>query len=332
MTRAVNVASTTLPSWTTANRPASPQLGQEGLNTTLNVVEIYNGTAWVASTTFSYAVDYLIVAGGGGGGGGSDNGNDGGGGAGAGGMLFSGFVVTPSTGYSFVVGGGGTGGGSQANGTNGSNSTGFGLTAVGGGYGAFANTAPNGGGSGGGGGGGGSSSFPGGTPTANQGNTGGTKTGNYPFDGCGGGGRGSKGKDSRNCFGGTCDGGDGCAWVDGNYYAGGGGGGSGVTSGASASNSGSGAGGNGGGGHGGQDTTYGGITARNAQNGTANTGGGGGGGKSQTSAGGTKNGGSGGSGIVILRYLGSQRGSGGTVTSSGGYTYHTFTSSGTYTA
>jgi hypothetical protein len=33
---------------------------------------------------------------------------------------------------------------------------------------------------------------------------------------------------------------------------------------------------------------------------------------------------------VILRYLGTQRGSGGTVVSSGGYTYHTFTSSGTF--
>jgi hypothetical protein len=43
-------------------------------------------------------------------------------------------------------------------------------------------------------------------------------------------------------------------------------------------------------------------------------------------------GGSGGSGVVIIRYLGSQRGTGGTVTSSGGYTIHTFTSSGTYTA
>jgi hypothetical protein len=41
---------------------------------------------------------------------------------------------------------------------------------------------------------------------------------------------------------------------------------------------------------------------------------------------------SGGSGIVIIRYSGSQRGTGGTVTSSGGYTYHTFTSSGTYIA
>ncbi len=40
----------------------------------------------------------------------------------------------------------------------------------------------------------------------------------------------------------------------------------------------------------------------------------------------------GGSGIVKIRYSGSQRGSGGTVTSAGGYTYHTFTSSGAYTA
>jgi hypothetical protein len=60
--------------------------------------------------------------------------------------------------------------------------------------------------------------------------------------------------------------------------------------------------------------------------GTANTGGGGGG------SGGTANGANGGSGVVIVRYLGSQRGTGGTITSSGGYTYHTFTTSGTYTA
>jgi PKD repeat protein len=35
---------------------------------------------------------------------------------------------------------------------------------------------------------------------------------------------------------------------------------------------------------------------------------------------------------VIISYPGSQRGTGGTVTSSGGNTIHTFTSSGTYTA
>jgi hypothetical protein len=40
----------------------------------------------------------------------------------------------------------------------------------------------------------------------------------------------------------------------------------------------------------------------------------------------------GGSGIVIISYVGPQRGTGGTVTSSGGSTIHTFTTSGTYTA
>jgi hypothetical protein len=64
--------------------------------------------------------------------------------------------------------------------------------------------------------------------------------------------------------------------------------------------------------------------------GTANTGGGGGG------AGGGNNaarvGTTGGSGVVIIRYAGAQVGTGGTVTNVGGYTYHTFTSSGTYIA
>jgi hypothetical protein len=46
----------------------------------------------------------------------------------------------------------------------------------------------------------------------------------------------------------------------------------------------------------------------------------------------TGNGGSGGSGIVIISYAGAQRGAGGTVTTSGNNTIHTFTSSGTYTA
>jgi hypothetical protein len=42
--------------------------------------------------------------------------------------------------------------------------------------------------------------------------------------------------------------------------------------------------------------------------------------------------GSGGSGIAIIRYPGPQRGTGGTVTTSGSYTYHTFTSTGFYSA
>jgi PKD repeat protein len=42
--------------------------------------------------------------------------------------------------------------------------------------------------------------------------------------------------------------------------------------------------------------------------------------------------GSGGSGVVIISYPGAQIGTGGTVTSVGGNTIHTFTTSGTYTA
>jgi hypothetical protein len=33
---------------------------------------------------------------------------------------------------------------------------------------------------------------------------------------------------------------------------------------------------------------------------------------------------------VTVRYLGSQRATGGTVSSAGGYTYHTFTADGTF--
>ena len=46
---------------------------------------------------------------------------------------------------------------------------------------------------------------------------------------------------------------------------------------------------------------------------------------------GTTTGFAGGSGVFIIRYAGPQRGSGGTVTSVDGYTYHTFTTSGTFT-
>jgi hypothetical protein len=40
--------------------------------------------------------------------------------------------------------------------------------------------------------------------------------------------------------------------------------------------------------------------------------------------------GSGGSGVAIIRYPGAQKGLGGTVTTSGGDTIHTFTTSGIY--
>ena len=62
-------------------------------------------------------------------------------------------------------------------------------------------------------------------------------------------------------------------------------------------------------------------------------GGGGGGGGSSSNSVGPSLGGNGGSGIVIIRYLGSAaRAIGGTITITGGYVIHTFTSSGTFIA
>jgi hypothetical protein len=43
-------------------------------------------------------------------------------------------------------------------------------------------------------------------------------------------------------------------------------------------------------------------------------------------------GGNGGAGILIVRYLGTPRATGGSINQSGGYTIHTFTSSGTFIA
>lgn len=40
----------TFPSWTTAGRPSPAATGQTGYNTTLNVLETYNGTAWEVSS------------------------------------------------------------------------------------------------------------------------------------------------------------------------------------------------------------------------------------------------------------------------------------------
>jgi hypothetical protein len=60
--------------------------------------------------------------------------------------------------------------------------------------------------------------------------------------------------------------------------------------------------------------------------GNVNTGGGGGGGLGGSPAAA----GTGGPGIVIFSYVGSQKATGGTVSTVGGNTVHTFTSSGTF--
>lgn len=107
------------------------------------------------------------------------------------------------------------------------------------------------------------------------------------------------------------NGGNGLTWFDGNTYAGGGGGGTyGVIGYA-------GTGGTGGGGRGGYNNGA-------AVTGSANTGGGGGGGSQFDGIGAN-----GGSGIVIIRYAGNRVLQGGTITTTGGYTYHTFTTGST---
>lgn len=41
------------PSWTTATRPLSPVAGQLGYNSTLNILECYNGSSWAAGGLIS---------------------------------------------------------------------------------------------------------------------------------------------------------------------------------------------------------------------------------------------------------------------------------------
>jgi hypothetical protein len=185
-----------------------------------------------------------------------------------------------------------------------------------------------GGGSGGGAGGNlGTTPLPGGTAVSGMGNNGGNSRGNnVNFSNiCGGGGGGAG---AVGGFGGTLNsnrGGTGGVGVSNSitgvavFYGGGGGGG--VTFNGTAG----GAGGNGGGGAG----SKGDVTATSA---TANTGGGGGGFGSSNGGASNNLSGAGGSGIVIVRYLGSViRATGGTVTQVGNYTIHTFYSSGTFT-
>ena len=257
----------------------------------------------------SVTASYLVVAGGGGGG------YNGGGGGGAGGYLTGTTSLNPTQSFTVTVGAGG-GGGTTGNGTNGSSSVFNAITSTGGGGGGQLLNNGLSGGSGGGGGSGynGSSGGVGGAGTSGQGNAGGTGY-NLPsasppnLGGGGGGGAGAVGSVGVNTQGGA--GGNGTASsISGSSltYAGGGGGGGGT---ATVS------GGTGGGGTGGGGSTT-------AIAGTANLGGGGGGGGNPATAGGQ-----GGSGVVIISYVGAQQFGGGVVTSSGGNTIHTFTTSGT---
>jgi len=246
-------------------------------------------------------VEYLVVAGGGSGGAGSTL-NCGGGGAGG---LLTGIVsVTTGTSYTVTVGAGGGASSSGASSVFGSIST------TGGGRAGSGGTIADSGVSGGSGGGGNSGGSVGGQGTSNQGNAGGTGFGSANGTG-GGGGAGTVGLNGTSSISGN--GGAGIASaITGTVttYAGGGGG-------AASSGTSLGAGGVGGGGAGGSYAT--GIAGA----GSPNTGGGGGGYYGSAT-------GTGGSGIVVVRYPGNvQFYTGGTVTYSNGYIVHNFTANGT---
>lgn len=241
---------------------------------------------FVVPTGFSKTYDALIVAGGASGGAANGGANGGGGAGGA--IEHNAFSLSSST-YTITIGAGGSGVTSSI-GNNGSNTTAFSQTAIGGGGGDNrGGTGASSGGSGGGGSSSGSSNY--GAATSGQGNRGGVgrddPNSNSIYPAGGGGGKGAQGADAV-VDGPSGDGGDGINWKSlGTYYAGGGGGG------AYTSSTGPGAGGQGGGGAG---PAFG-NAASSANNGSVNTGGGGGGGSS-----GAYLSGSGGSGIVIVRY------------------------------
>lgn len=314
----------TLPTGNTAQRPSSPVLGMTRFNTTTGNPEWYASTGWIQySDVAPYNIDMYAWGGGGGGGGNSGMPNAPGGGGGA---ASGSIAVTPLAAYTIVIGGGGQaqasgagagpvvpGGGGQAG------STGYG--GQGGGYsGMFSGTASQanailiaGGGGGGawdqqegGGAGGGTTGA-----TGTNGGGGGTQSA--------GGTAISGGQDGTALQGGIPTGGD---------NGGGGAGGGGYWGGGAGSGS---TGHPGGGGSGyyksaivtspvltaGSGATPG--DSSNALRGSYGNGG------STYSVNGTQ-------GVFIIRYLGSQKGTGGTVTSIGGYTYHTFTTAGTFTA
>ena len=268
-------------------------------------------------------VEYLIVAGGGGGGGVI------GGGGGAGGLLYGSTKATIATGtYAVVVGAGGSGGTgwntSGQDGKVGGDSSVFSVTSSGGGggrhYGGSTSSTTVNGGSGGGGANGGSG---GGTGINGQGNNGGGSGSNNV--GAGGGGAGTSGGNANHSLNLGGHGGldkyfgdrFGSVGYDG-WFADGGGGGVRADRTRGLGSNGAGDGGN-----------YNGDTP-SLTNAVINTGSGGGG-AGYSAVSNSIVGGNGGSGVVLIRYKGSQKASGGdSIIKHRGYTVHVFTSSGSF--
>jgi len=283
-----------------------------------------------------FTIEYLVV-GGGGCGGKSLGGGGGAGGYVTGSNLFTSSLNPSLTGsliYPVLVGTGGVTSSVVASGGDGGSSSFYDITALGGGGGGGRSGSFTGsltgrdGGSAGGGGFTSPTLRPGGNATqpgsvwSGFGNNGGYGFENPGQDGGAGGGGGAAGAGGDANTGDFINynpgpGGSGKVWLDGITYAGGGGG---------AGDSVGGAGGAGGGGTGGKVR----IPASNPTRGTDGLGGGGGGGASTFEP--TIGRGEGGSGVVRLRYPtnGNYIVSGGTITQSGGYTYHTFLSSSNF--
>ena len=268
----------------------SAQGGDEQFNITENgkVYRVHvfksNGTLTVGK---GGSIEALLIAGGGGGGAGNPTSGLGGGGGGAGGVIQLNNGAVPTGGLPITVGSGAatTPTGSSGNGKSGEDTKFRQYTAVGGGGGGTRNSNESGSDGGSGGGGCGAGLSYGGSGVSGQGYKGGDTSSNTDYYGAaGGGGATGKALDS-NAYENT-DGGEGLlstiSFLS-KSYAGGGGGGSNIedTSPGLATH---------GGGSGGSPNT-------NGENGLVNTGGGGGG------AGMYSDGGSGGSGIVIIRYI-----------------------------
>ena len=291
-------------------------------NRPLDVTEIANNYRYLQTLPLvnnpdpfaSTSIDYLIVGGGAGGGSDVSIAGKAYGGGGAGQFISGSTILSRYTTWPVTIGGGG------AVNTNGTSSTFLSLTSIGGGGGNLT-TGSNGACGGGGSALSGSPSiqtpYAGGIGSNGMNGASGSLDTNFKASAGGGGGTLTDGSIGTVLVGGA--GGSGTLWLDGKYYSAGGGGG--YSRGSGATEGAGGAGGNSIGGTG--ACLRGGTTL--ATTGSANRGAGGGGGA------GTSPGAAGGSGVNIIRYAGSgSRATGGTITYSGSYTYHTFTSNGSF--